>query len=106
VETRKVKLFLMFTIIELLMKNENKMKKLLLCMIMSSFSVTSIAQFKHIDFKKRNYEELPLNIILKSEIGDKLITTGEEEFQEALKIVEIPEFNIDFSLFFRLNTQT
>lgn len=69
---------------------------------MSSFSATSIAQFKYIDFKKRNYEELPLNTVLKSEIGDKLITTGEEEFQEALKIVEIPEFNIDFSLFFSL----
>ncbi|NDP28499.1 MAG: hypothetical protein GZ087_13900 [Flavobacterium sp.] len=57
--------------------------------------VTSCAvQVKNIELKRRIYDDVPLNISMKSEIGDKLITTGEEDYQDAIKIIDIQNFSI------------
>ena len=57
--------------------------------------LTSCAvQVKSIGLKRRFYDDIPLNALVKNEIGDKLITKGEEEFQDALKITESPDFKI------------
>lgn len=49
-------------------------------------------KFENISLKNRTFVDVPINTIIKNEIGDKLITTGEEEYQDALKIVESPEY--------------
>ena len=76
-----------------------KMKKLLLCLSLSLFLISCAVQVKTVDLKRRVYEDVPLNTILKNEIGDRLITAGEEDYQDALRIVETPIFkmnNLDF----------
>lgn len=75
------------------------MKKLLLCLSLSLFLNSCAVQVKTVELKRRVYEDVPLNTILKNEIGDRLITVGEENYQDALRITETPNFkmnNLDF----------
>jgi hypothetical protein len=59
-------------------------------------TLTSCAvQVNNVDLKRRVYDDVPLNTTLKNEIGDKLIETGEEDYQDALRIVETPDFKIN-----------
>jgi hypothetical protein len=60
---------------------------LLLFIILTSCAV----QVKNVELKRRIYDDVPLNTTLKNEIGDKLIQTGEEDYQDALKIIEAPD---------------
>lgn len=63
-----------------------------------TFLLTSCAvQVKSVALKRRIYEDVPLNTVLKNEIGDRLITVGEEDYQDALKIIECPEFKIPYA---------
>lgn len=64
---------------------------LLLFIILTSCAV----QVKNVELKRRIYDDVPLNTTLKNEIGDKLIQTGEEDYQDALKIIEAPDFKIN-----------
>jgi hypothetical protein len=66
---------------------------LLLC---SSLLLCSCAiQVKPVESKTRFYDDVPLNAELNNEIGDRLITTGKEYYQDALKIVESPDFKFN-----------
>ena len=71
------------------------MKKLLLCLSLSLFLNSCAVQVKTVDLKRRVYEDVPLNTILKNEIGDRLITAGEEDYQDALRIIESPDFKFN-----------
>lgn len=73
------------------------MKKLLLCLSLSLFLISCAGvqtgvKDETISLKRRVFNDVPMNTIIKNEIGDKLITTGEEEYQDALKIIESPEY--------------
>lgn len=48
-----------------------------------------------INFNRRNYDNVPLNQILSNEIGDKLITKGQEDYQKAYRIVNTQTFKIN-----------
>lgn len=68
------------------------MKNLLLCLSLSLFLNSCAVQVKTVDLKRRVYENVPLNTILINEIGDRLITAGEEDYQDALRITKTPDF--------------
>lgn len=73
------------------------MKKAIIYLSLSLF-LTSCAgvqtgvKSENITLKTRIFNDVPMNTIIKNELGDKLITTGEEEYQDALKIIESPEY--------------
>lgn len=73
------------------------MKKIItflsICLLLTSCAI----QIKPIEPKNRTYDDVPLNALLNNEIGDRLITTGKEYYQEALKIIESPNFKIDMT---------
>lgn len=48
-----------------------------------------------INFERRNYDNVPLDKILINEIGETLITKGQEDYQKAYEISKIPEFKIN-----------
>lgn len=68
-------------------------KKIILTLLIS-ISLTANGQYK-----RRNVNSKELNIILRSEIGDEIFTTGQEDFQEAIKITTCPDFKINFVKF-------
>ena len=75
-----------------------KMKKILLFLSLSLFLNSCAVQVKTVDLKRRVYEDVPLNTILKNEIGDRLITAGEEDYQDAMRIIESPPFSLSYAL--------
>jgi hypothetical protein len=74
------------------------MKKIIFTLLFPIILTSCAVQVKPVALKRRISEDLPLNTVLKNEIGDRLITVGEEDYQEALKIIECPEFKIPFAL--------
>jgi hypothetical protein len=50
-------------------------------------------------FKRRFYNSKELNIVLKSEIGAEIFMSGQEDFQDGIRITECPEFKINFVKF-------
>ena len=86
----------MFTIVELLFKSKKMKMKKLMFLIGSSLLLFSCAvQVKPIEPKSRIYDDVPLNTVLNNEIGDRLIATGKEYYQDALKIIETPDFKFN-----------
>jgi len=73
------------------------MKKIIVAMFTAGFLISCSIQTKPVALKRRIYEDVPLNTVLKNEIGDRLITVGEEDYQDALKIIECPEFKIPYA---------
>lgn len=47
-------------------------------------------------FKRRFYNSQELNVVLKSEIGAEIFIKGLEDYQDAVRITECPEFKINF----------
>ncbi len=70
-----------------------EIRKVILLIIIS-VSLTANGQFK-----KRLYNTKELNVVLKSEIGAEIFMNGQEDFQDAIKITECPEFKINFVRF-------
>ncbi len=70
------------------------MKKITSYLCLSLLIVSCATPIKYADYKRRIYDDVPLNTLVKSEIGDKLITKGEEDYQDALRINEISSFSI------------
>lgn len=56
--------------------------------------ISCATPIKSIALKHRTYLITELNQPLKKEIGDKLILKGEEDYQEAIKIVQVQNFSI------------
>lgn len=69
-----------------------KMKKLMFLICSTLLLYSCAVQVKSIEPKSRIYDDVPLNTLLNNEIGDRLITTGKEYYQDALQIVESPDF--------------
>ena len=63
-------------------------------MSLSTILFSCAVQVKPVEPKSRIYDDVPLNTILSNEIGDRLITTGNEYYQEALEIIETPDFRM------------
>jgi hypothetical protein len=70
-----------------------EIRKVILLIIIS-VSLTANGQFK-----RRLYNTKELNVVLKSEIGAEIFMNGQEDFQDAIKITECPEFKINFVRF-------
>lgn len=73
------------------------MRKTIICLSLNVFLISCAGvqtgvKFENISLKTHIIDDVPMNTIIKNEIGDKLITTGEEEYQDALKIIECPEY--------------
>lgn len=67
-------------------------KIILLIIILLSISANS-------QFKRRTYNSGPLNLPLKSEIGADIYMQGQEDYQDAIKITDCPDFKINFVKF-------
>lgn len=66
------------------------------CFIGVIMLITSCAvHVNEIPYSRRNYDNVPLNQILSNELGDKLISKGQEDYQNALKILNTPDFKIN-----------
>ena len=65
--------------------------KLSFLLILTSCASTA----KTIEIKSRTYNDDPLNVILNKEIGDKLIMSGIEDYQDGIKLVECPIFKLN-----------
>ena len=63
------------------------------------FIIIIISNIANCQFKRRTYNSGELNVVLKSEIGSDVYMQGQEDFQDAIKIVSCPEFNINFVKF-------
>lgn len=50
-------------------------------------------------FKRRLYNSKDLNVVLQSEIGSEVFMCGQEDYQDAIRITECPEFKINFVRF-------
>ena len=70
-----------------------EIRKVILLIIIS-ISLTANGQFK-----RRLYNSKDLNVVLKSEIGAEIFMSGQEDFQDAIRITECPEFKINFVKF-------
>lgn len=70
-----------------------EIRKVILLIIIS-ISLTANGQFK-----RRLYNSKDLNVVLKSEIGAEIFMTGQEDYQDAIRITECPEFKINFVKF-------
>ena len=68
-------------------------KKVILLIIIT-FSLTANGQFK-----RRLYNSKELNVVLKSEIGEEMFMSAQEDFQDAIRITECTEFKINFVKF-------
>lgn len=69
-----------------------------LSFILGSILFSSCAPaIKPISVLRRTYQSVPLNTVLKTEIGDELIISGEEDYQEALRIIKSPNFSINLT---------
>ena len=75
------------------------MKTIILTLLITVLLTSCAVQVKSVALKRRIYEDVPLNTVLKNEIGDRLITVGEEDYQDALKIIETPDFKINTMVF-------
>ena len=60
-------------------------------LILTSCASTS----KTVEVRSRIYNDDPLNVILNKEIGDKLILSGIEDYQDGIKLIECPIFKMN-----------
>ncbi|OAB30372.1 hypothetical protein SAMN05444395_11034 [Flavobacterium fryxellicola] len=70
-----------------------KTKRLILSLIIL-ISISANSQFK-----RRAYNSRELNVSIKNEIGAEVYMQGEEDYQDAIKIIDCPEFKINFVKF-------
>ena len=75
------------------------MKKIITSLSICLFLTSCAVQIKPIEPKNRTYDDVPLNTVLNNELGDRLITTGKEYYQDALKITESPNFKINTAIY-------
>jgi hypothetical protein len=75
------------------------MRKYILKLSVLILLSSCVASIKTIELKRRNYDDAPLNENISREIGDKLVMKGEEDYQEAIKITECPNFKLNGSSF-------
>ncbi len=73
------------------------MKKIIICLSLNVFLISCAGvqtgiKFENISLKTHIIDNVPLNTIISNEIGDKLIVSGEEEYQDAIQILESPEY--------------
>ena len=73
------------------------MKKTIIYLYLSLVLASCAVQVKNVELKRRIIDDVPLNTLIKNEIGDKLITTGEEDYQDAMRIVESPDFSLSYA---------
>lgn len=57
--------------------------------------ISCAVQVKDASLKRRTFDDVSLNTTLKSELGDKLLSKGEQDFQDAYKIIETPTFKVN-----------
>lgn len=70
------------------------MKKMLLIPCAFLF-VSCFTTMNTVGLKRRTFDDVALNALLKAELGEKLIEKGREEFQEAYVIKSTPSFSIN-----------
>ncbi|WP_298146638.1 hypothetical protein [Flavobacterium sp.] len=68
-----------------------KVKSLLSLFLLIASNNVSTAQAKAVSLKHREYTNVSLNTNLSAEIGEKLIESGIEYFQDAYRITNIPK---------------
>lgn len=71
------------------------MKKLLYVFLLASL-ISCATNIPNVQLQRRVYNEPALNESVTKEIGERLVSQGEEDFQEAVKITSIDNSNIRF----------